>query len=360
SPRSKNVTAIRKARISSLVTQRTSNSDFKACNNFIVLLANEKPVAVWAGSTGFSESGLFCDHNVGHVVRDSEVASKFAAYWFVLRNEPNAKTLRQWTEEVTPLTKRRLPHGTTCVFSPRSAPDLAHWYAEQISMGRAAICLALTSEGNALSKTVLEGDHPVLRYALCANTTDGLVTLQKRGPEHQLAISTKLEKGALKQWLRANSDAGKHRDVRLSYPNYLLIDPLGTDPMVVVGSTSFGERSTKWAEGNILVIRGDTRVADIYLGDFMTLFNDCYSRYYMEHLGNKHKPLFLRSDDSWSRAYFVPGSLKHNERVYFSGSPDRDHLGATGGRRAHELSHFRRQVNIWLEGESPFHVEEQR
>lgn len=49
--------------------------------------------------------------------------------------------------------------------------------------------------------------------------------------------------------------------------------PLGDDPLLISGSANFSAASTKENEGDLLVIRGERRVADIYLGEFMRLFN---------------------------------------------------------------------------------------
>ena len=46
---------------------------------------------------------------------------------------------------------------------------------------------------------------------------------------------------------------------------YVFVDPLRDDPSSQAGSANFSEPSTKENDENMLVIRGDTRVADVYL-----------------------------------------------------------------------------------------------
>jgi phosphatidylserine/phosphatidylglycerophosphate/cardiolipin synthase-like enzyme len=53
----------------------------------------------------------------------------------------------------------------------------------------------------------------------------------------------------------------------------MLIDPLGENPIVVVGSANFSKASTDTNDENMLVIRGNQAVADIYMGEFMRLFS---------------------------------------------------------------------------------------
>ena len=66
---------------------------------------------------------------------------------------------------------------------------------------------------------------------------------------------------------------GLNTYVQYVHTKIMLIDPLGDDPIVITGSANFSEASTTSNDENMLVIRGDTRIADIYLGEFMRLFD---------------------------------------------------------------------------------------
>ena len=54
------------------------------------------------------------------------------------------------------------------------------------------------------------------------------------------------------------------------------MDPLGADPIVVTGSANFSKASTTDNDENMLLIRGNKRVADIYFTEFNRLFNHYY------------------------------------------------------------------------------------
>ena len=65
----------------------------------------------------------------------------------------------------------------------------------------------------------------------------------------------------------------------------------------------FSDASTLQNDENMLVIRGNKRVADIYLGEYMRLWNHYAFR---EFLANSKKPSeaqlqFLRTDDWWKQ-----------------------------------------------------------
>ena len=68
------------------------------------------------------------------------------------------------------------------------------------------------------------------------------------------------------------------------HTKFMLVDPLGDDPLVVTGSANFSQPSQRTNDENMLVIRGDTRVADIYFGEFMRIFDHHYARYLVEKL----------------------------------------------------------------------------
>ena len=103
------------------------------------------------------------------------------------------------------------------------------------------------------------------------------------------------------------------------HSKFLLKDPLGSDPIVVTGSANFSDASTNDNDENMLVIRGNQRVADIYFTEFNRLFYHYYFRSVQERTRKMlsaaekkkqdQKSLFLDETDGWLAAY-KPGSLK--------------------------------------------------
>jgi phosphatidylserine/phosphatidylglycerophosphate/cardiolipin synthase-like enzyme len=49
----------------------------------------------------------------------------------------------------------------------------------------------------------------------------------------------------------------------------ILIDPLSDDPVVITGSANFSKNSKTNNDENMLIVRGKTRLADIFLGEFI-------------------------------------------------------------------------------------------
>ena len=118
------------------------------------------------------------------------------------------------------------------------------------------------------------------------------------------------------QWARETNAKLLQLNQHVSYVHskFLLMDPLGEDPIVVTGSANFSDASTNANDENMLIIRGNRRVADIYYSEFNRLFWHYYFRAVQEDLrGTGHadnESLFLtESADEWLAKY-KPGSLK--------------------------------------------------
>jgi phosphatidylserine/phosphatidylglycerophosphate/cardiolipin synthase-like enzyme len=107
--------------------------------------------------------------------------------------------------------------------------------------------------------------------------------------------------------------------VQYVHTKFMLVNPLSDDPIVITGSANFSAASTTKNDENMLVIRGNTRVADIYLGEYMRLWNHYAFREWAETQaspddGFKH----LDPTDGWTRQYFG-GSARSRQRRYFAG-----------------------------------------
>jgi hypothetical protein len=72
----------------------------------------------------------------------------------------------------------------------------------------------------------------------------------------------------------------------------------------------------------MLLVRGDTRVADIYMTEFDRIFRHFYFRNIANELAGAKtsddaKAIFLDETDAWTESYFKPGTLKNNRRLMF-------------------------------------------
>ena len=108
------------------------------------------------------------------------------------------------------------------------------------------------------------------------------------------------------------------------HDKFILVDPLGDHPIVVTGTANFSGPSQYANDEKMVVIRGNLRVADIYFGEFMRIFDHIYSRYIvgkMKKLGpNDPNAGFLKEQaKDWVPQNFQSGR-KDLRRRYFMGA----------------------------------------
>ena len=319
-PNQANQAAIAEANIKALTLPRAANPSYIAHNKFIVLLKDGKPIHVWTGSTNITDGGIFGHSNVGHVVRDPAIAASYLAYWEELSHDPTAAKLRPWNEEQTPVPDGLPPTATTTIFSPRGSLEVLEWYADRMEGANTAVFLTAAFGVNDLLAAVLAKDKDYLRYVLLEKE-DGNVESLRRDPDNRIAAGAAAKGSTFDRFLKEKT-TGLNTHVRYIHTKYMLIDPLSDDAIVITGSANFSNASTKNNDENMLVIRGDRRVADIYLGEFMRLFIHYYARYVATAQTtepDEARSFHLKPNDSWLKDYYKPGSPKQKERLYFAG-----------------------------------------
>lgn len=310
-------------------------------NKFIILLKDGKPIQVWTGSTNFTAGGIFGQSNVGHIVRDEAVAQKYFEYWQKLSTDPKKKSgktdppdagIQNWTVKQQPdLEGPPPPNSITPVFSPRLTKAMLDWYADRLADAKNSVFFtAAFSVADEIFKKVVKkkatGGEPFLRYLLLEGIT-GLMRpkypAMARNPQNRIAWGDTLrtrDNGDEKHKQFIETLTGLNDHVNYLHTKYMLIDPLSDDPVVITGSANFSNASTIKNDENMLIIRGNTRVADIFLGEFMRLFNHFHWRNKSNKLSDAEasKAAYLLPDDSWTKPYYTEGKEEMSERLLFS------------------------------------------
>ena len=314
-------------------------------NKFVVLLHKGKPIEVWTGSTNFTDGGIFGQSNVGHLVRDKAIAGKYFEYWKKLQTDPKKKSakndpktlgMQNWTVSKQPDLKGPPRKPITPIFSPRlrnKGGSMLDWYAQRMDGAEHSVFFTAAFSVADQFMTVLKdvkskngkpiNIDPYQRYLLL----EGIGGLLKPKypiladcPQNRIAWGDTLRK-------RKNDDeelietlTGLNSHVNYLHTKYMLIDPLSDDPIVISGSANFSTASTENNDENMLIIRGNTRVADIYLGEFMRLFNHFKSRNERNAMSDKEyaKASVPSTSDAWTKPYFDADTQKYQERKLFS------------------------------------------
>jgi phosphatidylserine/phosphatidylglycerophosphate/cardiolipin synthase-like enzyme len=270
-PRQSNLAAIERLGIGAIVRRREAQPNDIAHNKFVVHVRAGRPYAVWTGSTNFTRGGVFGHSNVGHIVRDESVAGRYLDYWSQLDKDPDRATLRAWTELSALPAGPLPPPGITTVFSPRRDLAALQWYADLMDRADQGVFFTAAFGVSEKLRAVLEKDKTYLRYGLLERR-DAKIEILKRDRDNVFAVGSRIRSDYLGRWARERL-TGFNTFVKYIHTKFMLIDPLTSDPLVITGSANFSPASTNENDENMLIIRGSTRVADIYLGEFMRLFN---------------------------------------------------------------------------------------
>lgn len=319
--------AIDEANIKSICEERANTLNLQH-NKFFVLLKNEKPVQVLTGSTNISLNGIFGHSNLTHIVRDTKVAEAYYEYWKQLKADKPGPEMKDWADAENPAPPEEDNYPDIFpVFSPHRGLSILKWYAELADTATEGLFMTFPFGINKEFISVYEKEDKVLRMALLDkkgnnDTAKANVDRVRRLVNCVVAVGNNIRINSFDRWLKETRSIISSPRVPYIHTKYMLVDPLGPHPIVVTGSANFSDNSTHTNDENMLVIRNDKRVADIYLGEFMRL----YSHYaFRESLTFKPNNTVDRSalipDSSWVNDYYGKSS-RSMRRQYFSGEKD--------------------------------------
>lgn len=316
-----NRAAVDLAGLSDICRERTQLKSALSHNKFIVLLRGDQPMEVWTGGTNFSRNGIFGQSNVAHVVKTEAVARQFLEYWTELEKDPDRVKLRRAVEQTWPLPPNPPLPETSVLFSPRTDPGKnidptgLELLANYALGARDGLFMTFAFGMHDLFKQVYRQSQAGLRFALMEEKTRPL----KRGsaeraaeekaiqdlrnmPENVFAIGSFIATNAIDGWLKERL-SGFSNNVEFIHNKFMLVDPLSEDPIVICGSGNFSRASIVDNDENMLVVRGDTRIADIYLGEYMRLWSHHAFRESLAWRDENDRPKYLRTDDWWRDAF---------------------------------------------------------
>ena len=299
-------------------------------NKFIVLLQDGRPIQVLTGSTNYTENGLFGHLNCSHIVNNASVAAKYLGYWTELQKDLALADLRTFNNHNTPAPANPPPAGTLPVYSPQTGTATLTRYGEISDTAKRGLFMTFAFGMNKTFVPVYMQEDQVLRFALMdkEGTGKGIEAAKQTIAEIRalknavIAVGQNITTNEFDRWLREISGVQAKENVRWVHTKFMLVDPLSDDPIVITGSANFSDASISTNHENMLVIRGDTRVADIYLGEFMRQFSSYAFRDAVANKGDdaaSFKPQDLLTDNSWIGRYEVAGSSGALRRSYFSG-----------------------------------------
>jgi len=351
-PREENLDMVKKAGLpASSIIKREANANNIHHNKFIVLQRKGEtdPSAVWTGSTNISQGGIYGQTNVGHWVRNTETAKQYKKYWEVLSSDPGGQAgdtqsdknkknkvfktnVVAIQDDLPGATLNDIPKGITTIFSPRSAINMLNNYAGMVDGATDLANVTLAFGVNAVFKNLLQNNNAQGAITFMLLEKEDKAKPKSKTPFTFLGAANNVYQAfgsyisdPLYDWVQVETST---RNLKLNshvayiHSKFLLMDPLSDDPVVVTGSANFSDASTKSNDENMIIVRGNRRVADIYFTEFNRLFNHYYFRAVFEKTKDQaaaktEDSFYLQVDDSWTGKY-KPGSLRAKRVLTYS------------------------------------------
>lgn len=315
-PRADNLEAIDRHQLAPYCHPRVNATNIFH-HKYIVLAHNNEPLAVWTGSTNFTDGAIYGQANVGHTIEDSQLATAYFQLHQRLLLDPDLTVSRQYVETLSPthMVADILADRTSVyhLFSPRSTLVALDTIAELVHNAHHLVCFtAPFGLDHKINEVLDDPQNPFLAFGLL-NRADNKMEAMHRTPSDRFVtparISTALDTFQV--------ESLHHSGVYIHTKSFV-IDPFSSQPIVVTGSANFSRNSSLNNDENQLIIINEPEVTDVYLGEFMRLYDHYQFRYFLTRGETDQVNLHLHPDDSWTEKYFREG-LEQRDRMIFSG-----------------------------------------
>jgi phosphatidylserine/phosphatidylglycerophosphate/cardiolipin synthase-like enzyme len=307
-------------------------------NKYLVLLRKgadgvARPVAVWTGGTNWTEGGIYGQLNVGHAIYDPAIAERYEAGFQVLAQDLSIDETQARNDVITPLpapTRAGLAHGTTPLFSPQNGLGMIDLYADICRTAKVLMISAPFALHERIRNVLDSPSQGAMRFMLADKEGSfgekGNIDRLNADPGAMAAVAKPFEGIKLTEFQkrkldrdRMMMDEGFHHAGIHIHSKMILADPFGADPVLVTGSANFSVNSTINNDSNVLVFRGDTAVADVYVADFMRMFEHYWFRSRKDAKLEANQIFALKDTDAWSERYFTEGAREQRDRLAFLG-----------------------------------------
>lgn len=275
------------------------------------LVSGERqPEAVLTGSTNWTFNGLYYQGNVAHVVDDAALARRYLAVFEQLFAGATQADMRAWLAQNDPVPSAAASEPLQLLFSPRpDRADLDH-YIGLIGGATRSLLFATAFDLDDAVLSALAGEdgaRRILRYGL--QNSASRVTGYNRELASDFTATGRL-RTAPDQFLRESTPGQRGRI--LIHSKIILLDFDTTNPTLISGSANYSHNSSQENDENTIVVRGDTRVADIYLAELFRLFDHYRFRYNWSHppaagqegAGTETRRAVLDDTPAWTGRYY--------------------------------------------------------
>jgi phosphatidylserine/phosphatidylglycerophosphate/cardiolipin synthase-like enzyme len=275
---------------------------------------NRTPIAVLAGSTNFTENGIYRQANVLHVAQDPSIAAKYLrAFEELVATARDASATTKWITANDPILQTG---GFIVGFSPRSGKTDLDEFTRIVT---AADTDVLFSTAFALYPTLLNAllgkpNDGCLRYGI-QNTASKITGIHA---DRTASFTVPAISGKIEGWLK-ESWAGQKGNIHIH--TKAIVTNFTTDsPTIISGSHNLSANASGQNDENFFIIRGNPEIADAYGCEILRLYDHYRFRAFMAGKMKAHAKVHatpaLTTDDSWTQPYFTKG-LAMTDRIRF-------------------------------------------
>jgi len=322
----KNEAAAKAAGLTAVCTQRKQNPGVIMHNKFMVLLKDGKPIAVWTGSTNWTEGGIYGQLNVGHAVYDPKVAATYEGYFQLLKKDLSDKDMKAGVRGLGAVPSTAPAAGVLPILSPQSDRTMLTLYGSIMANAQCVLVSAPFALADEITKVLNAVPAGKMNYLLVdkegsLGDKNEIKEIEKV-PANSVAFAATLPSNLTSfqdKLLKDSAESYHHAGVHI-HSKIILADPFGDDPVLVTGSANFSTNSTMHNDSNSLLVRGDKAVTDIYATEFMRMFEQYHFRGAKKKAEDKNTVITLSETDAWSDRYYVAGSEEAMDRMLFAGT----------------------------------------
>jgi phosphatidylserine/phosphatidylglycerophosphate/cardiolipin synthase-like enzyme len=308
-------------------------------NKFAVYVDNNgTPQAVLSGSTNWTYTGICGQSNNAIIIESPELAKIYLDYWQSLRREGNNQSQEFRSKnniEIAPVAVEA--SKINIWFSPNTKiqnkpsknpkePSDFEKMDEAITNAKNAVLFLVFQPGSpsiidCVAKSQNNNQELYVRGAATdpKAVNDYNVQLYHRSadePDTVVAASALKDQFASwqKELLKISPEAHA-----IIHDKIVVIDPLSDDCTVITGSHNMGYRASFNNDENLLIIRGNKKLAQMYAIHIMDVYDHYRWRYVLEkNQGGKQAFYGLETNDKWQDKYFSFDDPARNDlRIWF-------------------------------------------
>ncbi len=245
------------------------------------------------------------------------MAEKYFEYWNIVKtNAPVSSTAAVSESIKADMDLKQLGTGTHVFFSPRSSTVLLSHYANLIDSAQKMACMIIPFNIDDVFRDVYAKDKDYLRYILFEKASEAKSV--KSNDRDLMITGGAILKTPVEQWVKEiSSKTSTGAGILYVHNKFFLVDPLEKTPLVITGSANFSKSSITSNDENTLVIKGDRRVADIYLTEYSRMFEHFWPRY-LSTLPTRGFSNPLDEGYTWHQDYYNTEKMGYKRKKVFN------------------------------------------